>query len=89
MAYVLSQSLITANSMRNAVSNLTNQSPSELERSSTYLTDIYHPITEVHQYNTSSTNKGNLQIPLTNLRAGHKAISVSGARVRNNIPDGI
>ena len=29
----------------------------------------------------------NLQIPLTNLRAGDKAISVSGARVWNNVPD--
>ena len=40
-------------------------------------------------YNTRSANKGNLQIPLTNLRAGDKAISVSGARVWNNIPDNI
>ena len=52
-------------------------------------TDIYHPVTEVDSYNTRSANKGNLQIPLTNLRAGDKAISVSGARVWNSIPDGI
>ena len=30
-----------------------------------------------------------MQIPLTNLRAGDKAISVSCARVCNNVPDGI
>ena len=29
----------------------------------------------------------NPQIPLTNLRVGDKAISVSGARVWNNVPD--
>ena len=29
----------------------------------------------------------NPHIPLTNLRAGDKAISVSGARVWNNVPD--
>ena len=29
----------------------------------------------------------NPQIPLTHLRAGDKAISVSGARVWNNVPD--
>ena len=51
--------------------------------------DLYHSITEVHSYNTRSANKGNLQIPLTNLRTSDKAISVSGARVWNNIPDGI
>ena len=49
--------------------------------------DLYHSVTEVHSYNTRSANKGNLQIPLTNLRAGNKAISC--ARVWNNIPDGI
>ena len=38
-------------------------------------TDLYHPVTEVHSHNTRSANKGNLQIPSTNLR--------------NNIPDGI
>ena len=47
------------------------------------------PVTEVHLYDTRSANKGNLHIPLTNLRAGDKAISVSGARVWNDIPDGI
>ena len=52
--------------------------------------DLYHSVTEVHSYNTRSANKGNLQIPLTNLRAGYKAIYVSGAGVwNNNIPDGI
>ena len=43
--------------------------------------DFYHSVTELHSYNTRSANKGNLQIPLTNLRAGDKAISVSGARI--------
>ena len=43
--------------------------------------DFYHSVTEVQSYNTRSANKGNLQIPLTNLRAGDKAISLSGARV--------
>ena len=43
----------------------------------------------VHSYNTRSANKGNLQIPLTNLSAGNKAIAVSGAKVWNNIPNGI
>ena len=35
--------------------------------------DLYHSVTEVHSYNTRSAIKGNLQIPLTNLRAGDKA----------------
>ena len=43
--------------------------------------DLHHSVTGVHSYNTRSANKGNLQIPLTNLRAGDKAISVSGARI--------
>ena len=30
--------------------------------------DPYHSVTEVHSYNTRSANKGNLQIPLTNLK---------------------
>ena len=47
--------------------------------------DLYHSVTEVHSYDTRSANKGNLQIPLTNLRASDKAISVAGARVWNNI----
>ena len=51
--------------------------------------DLYHSVTELHSYNTRSANKGNLQIPLTNLRAGDKAISVSGARIWNNIPNSI
>ena len=49
--------------------------------------DLYHSVTELHSYNTRSANKGNLQNPLTNLRAGDKAISVSGARIWNNIPN--
>ena len=48
--------------------------------------DLYHSLTEVHSYNTRSANKG---IPLKNLRAGDKAISVSGARVWNNTPNSI
>ena len=48
--------------------------------------DLYHSATELQSYNTRSANKGNLQIPLTNLRAGDKAISVSGT---NNIPDSV
>ena len=51
--------------------------------------DPYHSVTEVHSYNTRSANKGNLQIALTNLRADDKDISVSGARVWNNIPNSI
>ena len=51
--------------------------------------DLYHSVTEIHSYNTRSANKGNLQIPLTNLRAGGKAFSVSGARIWNNIPNSI
>ena len=51
--------------------------------------DLYHSVTELHSYNTRSANKGNLQIPLTNLRAGVNAISVCGARIWNNIPDNI
>ena len=51
--------------------------------------DLYHSVTEVHPYDIRSANKGNLQILLTNLRACDKAISVSGARVWNNIPDAI
>ena len=50
--------------------------------------DLYHSVTELHSYNTRSTNNGNLQIPLTNLRAGDKAISVSGARIWN-IPNSV
>ena len=46
------------------------------------LHDLYHSVTELHSYNTRSANKGNLQIPLTNLRAGDKAIS--GARIWND-----
>ena len=49
--------------------------------------DLYHSVTELHSYNTRSADNGNLQIPLTNLRAGEKAISVSGARIWNNIPN--
>ena len=41
------------------------------------LYDLYHSVTEVHTYNTRLANKGNLQIPLTALRAGNKAIFVS------------
>ena len=48
--------------------------------------DLYHSVTEVHSNNTRSANK---RIPLINLGAGHKAISVSGTRVWNNIPYGI
>ena len=51
--------------------------------------DLYQSVTEIHSYDTRSANKGNLQIPLTNLRAGDKAISVSGARIWNNIPNSI
>ena len=43
--------------------------------------DLCHPTTVVHLYDTTSANKGNLQIRLINLKAGDKAISVSGARV--------
>ena len=53
--------------------------------------DLYHSVTELHSYNTRSAYiyNGNLQIPLTNLRAGDKAISVSGARIWNNIPNSV
>ena len=54
--------------------------------------DLYHTVTELHSYDTRSANNGNLQIPLTNLRAGEKAISaisVSGARIWNNIPNSV
>ena len=51
--------------------------------------DLYHSVTELHSYNTRSAYNGNLQIPLTNLRAGDKAISVSGARIWNNIPKSV
>ena len=44
--------------------------------------DLYHSVTEVHSYNTRSANKGNLQIPLTNL-------SYLGAKIWNNIPNSI
>ena len=50
-------------------------------------TEIYHPITEILSYNTRSANKRNLPSPLTNLRAGDKAVSVSGARVWSDFPD--
>ena len=46
------------------------------------LNDLYHPITEVHSYDTRSVSKGDLQISLTNLRASDKA--VSDASVWNN-----
>ena len=51
--------------------------------------DLYQSVTELHSYNTRSANKGHLQIPLTNLRAGDKAISVSGAKIWNNIPNSV
>ena len=41
-------------------------------------TDLYHPVTGVHSYNARSANKGNLQMPLTNLRAGDNAVSGAG-----------
>ena len=44
-------------------------------------------LTEEHSCNNRSADMKNPQIPLTNLRAGDKAISVSGARVWNNVPD--
>ena len=44
--------------------------------------DLYHSVTR-------SANNGNLQIPLTNLRADDKAISVSSARIWNNIPNSV
>ena len=51
--------------------------------------DLYHSVTELHSYNTISANKGNLQTPLTNLRTGDKAISVSDTRIWNNIPNSV
>ena len=51
--------------------------------------DLYHSVTELLSYNTRSADKGNLQIPLTNLRDGDSAISASGARIWNNIPNSI
>ena len=51
--------------------------------------DLNHSVTEIHSYNARSADKENMQILLTNLRVDDKAISVSGAGVWNNIPDGI